>query len=344
MSGLIFDKFTDLQNNIFNTSINSSGSTQWGPSPSSRSVLYSSIAQSIKIGESPGSMSIIYDGGSPMEMSYTYDSSYDLSGLITIGLTLASNSGLTNIKLELIENSQSQIISGNFSSNTITWPLKSFNLINIHNISSIIFIIDQQSSANVTFGNLFSEITCFAKDTNILMADGTLKLIQEIARGDFVAGNPSISEVHQVAKINTLTLQRKSPVDIVKFRPGSLGNNLPNQSLTITGNHPIIFRNARRPAKCFNKLPGITYYKQIPSGDILNSDHNGENSYKLYDLQFDHDGTFVTNGIIVQSRCPRSDITPLPQELYFNKELYCETTQWDSENQKLPLDQQIINL
>jgi hypothetical protein len=48
--------------------------------------------------------------------------------------------------------------------------------------------------------------------------------------------------------------------------------------------------------------------------------NDGEDICSLYDLQFDHDGIYVANGVIVRSRCPRSEVTQLAKDLYFDTE------------------------
>ena len=46
--------------------------------------------------------------------------------------------------------------------------------------------------------------------------------------------------------------------------------------------------------------------------------------YNMWDLQFDTVGSYVANGVTVQSRHPRSYLTPMPKELYFDQNLYTD--------------------
>jgi len=199
---------------------------------------------------------------------------------------------------------------------------------------------DMATSFGIAFSGLAVSLTCVTSETEILMADGTTKQIHEIKRGDIVAGDPECKNTHMVAAVNKLVTLADSKIDLLKFEKGSLGENLPSKQLAITGNHPIIWKNARRPAKCFSKLPDVIHYEETtPASNILPTD------LSLYDLQFDHDGTYVANGITVQSRCPRSNLTPLPRHLYFDDNNWTEDLTWDSFDQPLPLsDEQIIDL
>jgi hypothetical protein len=61
-------------------------------------------------------------------------------------------------------------------------------------------------------------------------------------------------------------------------------------------------------------------------------------SYHLFDLQFDQIGSYVANGVTVQSRHPQSFITPLPKELYFDKNLFQNEKKDDNDpNYEFPL-------
>ena len=71
---------------------------------------------------------------------------------------------------------------------------------------------------------------------------------------------------------------------------------------------------------------------------------NQDNEYCIYDLQFENDSSYVANGIMVQSRCPRSEISPLPKELYFDQELYTDEIVWDTYDHPLQLDTSTIDI
>jgi hypothetical protein len=166
---------------------------------------------------------------------------------------------------------------------------------------------------------------CIVKDTMILMYDATLKPVQDIKRGDVV------STGHQVARLCEIKLDPYLDVDLMSFDVGSLGQGVPSKRLEITPNHPIVFVNARRPAKCFSSVKGVAKFGQ-------------KGIRCLYDLQFDHDGTYIANGVEIQSCSPRSATKPLPKELYYDPTLYSDEVVWDSYEHTLKLITRQVNL
>lgn len=173
-------------------------------------------------------------------------------------------------------------------------------------------------------------LICVLGNTKILLSNGTIKPIKEIQRGDMVVPN------HQVAMVCRERLDYSSKIDLMVFEKNCLGNQ-PNERLIITPNHPIFYKNARRPAKCFAKCPGVSSYNNVPITKIIHL-FDDPDDLCLYDLQFDHDGSYIANGTEIQSRSPYSCFGPLPKNSYYNQSLYSSDTVWDSMDQVLPLD------
>ena len=153
---------------------------------------------------------------------------------------------------------------------------------------------------------------CVAGNTQILLADGQTKKIQDIQRGDLVID--SDKKIHKVCRVCKETTDHRSLIDLIVINPDSLGQGQPQQQLIVTPNHPIFYRGCRRPAKCFVNLTGVKLLDRVPAGNFLGE---GESSLFLYDLQFETDGSYIANGLEVQSRCPYSDLSPLPKDIYF---------------------------
>ena len=165
---------------------------------------------------------------------------------------------------------------------------------------------------------------CIASNTEILLANGTTKLIQDVVRGDLVAGDPSMKKSYRVANIPFTAYSNDIAMDLVTFEPNSLGTNIPNKQLITTPGHPIIWNNSRRAARNFTRLAGVELVEQsLPVGN--NNDHI------LWDIQFETIGTFVANGVTLQSRHPQSRFTPLPRELYFDDALYSTSLKDDND-------------
>jgi len=183
-------------------------------------------------------------------------------------------------------------------------------------------------------------VVCVAFGTKILMAKSeTYKNIEEIVRGDMVIGYNG--QEFKVADVNKQYISKNSTIDIFEFQPNSLGLGLPLKSLFVTPNHPIFLKGARRPAKSFKMIPGVIEHKNIKPGSVLKYSEIDELGpvYYLYDLQFEDDGSYIAEGITIQSRSPWSNITPLAEELYFDRSKYRKETHWDGFNYQLPLDE-----
>jgi hypothetical protein len=178
-------------------------------------------------------------------------------------------------------------------------------------------------------------LICVVGDTLILMVNGSTKMIKDIQRGEIVAPN------HQVARLCIEKIDYSSHIDLVVFEKNCLGT-YPNNRLVITPNHPIFYKNARRPAKCFRACPGVTLIEKTPISQLS---HILDTSIDivLYDLQFEHDGSYIANGVEIQSRSPNSFYGSLPKELYFEPSLFCPEIVWDSSDHLLPLDMNPLN-
>lgn len=231
------------------------------------------------------------------------------------------------------------------------WPLNNtvFPLIDFTAISNmrLIAIVNNINISPAQAQELSALIVCMARDSMILMADGSEKPIQDIRRGDLIAGHDG--SVHEVARNMHSRLNKQYSIDLVKVDKDALGENLPNKDLLISGWHPILWEGARRPARCFEKFPGVQWwYHSIQVEDILPADNENATTktYSFYNLQFDHDGIFIANGIPVQAISPYSRISPLKKELFFNldnykeklvNESYITDTPWDGTVLEAPI-------
>jgi hypothetical protein len=176
---------------------------------------------------------------------------------------------------------------------------------------------------------------CVSGETLIRLAGGSNKEIRSLQRGDVVAPH------HIIARVCQEPIDPSSPIDLMVFDPGCLGHQQPKQRLVMTPNHPIFYHGARRPAKCFEQCHGVhrIHCSQLASMMDLLDGHPC-----LYDLQFDHEGSYWANGLEIQSRSPYSYWGPLPKECYYDQSLYTDDRVWDSTDASLPLDESPIRL
>ena len=165
-------------------------------------------------------------------------------------------------------------------------------------------------------------VDCVARDTRILMANGLERLVQYVKRGDMIAGDIDHSKKYRVARVIHNRLSGMTPISMIKINADALGYYQPSIETIISSNHPIFYNDSRYTAKAFRKNKEIKYFSKSKTlaRDILPV--NNDDSYSLYNIQFEVDGYFVANGLVVDSLSPFSTILPLPRELYFDDGLY----------------------
>ena len=346
MSVPVFDLFTLTQNDNGTTVTNNAS---FGPGVNSlRSITWSNSDSSV-INGGTWTTNISSSEGDTVVITYVYNPNSQpiINDMISLPFIGSIPTGVNTVELRVRDNASPP----NFAqvsiplATTNTWLLNTtggFTGVNLSNINSLVVLLNIAvgSTGTFTFGPLSSVVTCLVADTNILLHDGKTKLIQNIQRGDIVAGDQQITTIHKVAHVNTMSIHPDVLIDVYEFAVNSIELNIPNKNLIITPNHPIVYQDARRPAKCFRHCPLVETYSNIPANIILPVNYNDE--YILYDLQFDHDGTYVANGVTVQSRSPYSDLTPLPHSSYFDLSNYRSDLTWDSHNQLLPLINELL--
>lgn len=270
-------------------------------------------------------------------LSYAYTALVDFSTMATIMLmaVVTPPTGIFMFTMTLTDSlAASQTLPGipdGFGN--IIWPMAPFGLVDktkIIGMAITVVITNTDPGGAAAVGHaasLDSTAVCLAKDSMITMADGSNKEIQKIKRGDLIMDNKGA--FNKVARILHTVHSDTSKIDIVKINKNALGTDLPNKDLYITGWHPILYRGARRPARCLKNLNGIKWwYFNIKAGEILPKDDGQDDknedvkTYSLYNIQFDHDGLFIANGLTVQAVSPYSKLFPLKKELYFNLEQY----------------------
>lgn len=166
-------------------------------------------------------------------------------------------------------------------------------------------------------------VDCIASDSRILMGDGiSSKQIQYIERGDWVAGDLENYTQYQVARVIKIVVYPQTPANGCIFRKNCLGKKIPKNDLIISFLHPVIYKNHRAYASDLEFLPGVELYHNVKMKQLFPKDKDG--NYSAWDLQFETVGSYVANGMLIQSRHPQSFLTPLPNDLYFNQSLYSD--------------------
>lgn len=170
-------------------------------------------------------------------------------------------------------------------------------------------------------------LVCIATGTNILMADGLTRRIENVKRGDWVAGDADGEKIYRVAKVTSTRHRPEHLLEIYRFSKDAISPNVPSQPLLITPSHAIHYNGARYQAKYFSEKPGVHLVNDRFCKLVLM--HNRE--YRLWDMQFETIGSYVANGVKIQSRHPFSINTPLEPHLFFDRSLYKTQLQDDND-------------
>lgn len=197
-------------------------------------------------------------------------------------------------------------------------------------------LVQNTGSTNAAFG--------IASDAQILMSDFTYKPIKDLERGDFVWDYEGFT--HQIARVIRNVCPHNYRIDLVKIEKDALGNNLPTRDTLISGQHPIWYQGLFRVASSLIGVTGVTHwYHTVLANEILpldekcddcldcHDDHDDKpkcraceeaetlrrmgDTYSVYNLQFDHQGVFIANGLVVQSLSHKNESAMLSEDLFF---------------------------
>jgi len=166
--------------------------------------------------------------------------------------------------------------------------------------------------AEMIIGSIFFEAveaTCVLEGSRILMADGSLREIQNIQRGDLVL------TAHGALPVSRLIEEKlRERVYLIKIPKGCIDDIIPYSDLYVCSGHVIKHLGARRYASTLSCYKGV---------ETLRGKRETITDKKaMYDLQFDIETFYYVEGLESQSRSPYCHYSPLPKELYYNKELY----------------------
>jgi hypothetical protein len=262
--------------------------------------------------------------------SYQITSEFSCPPNLTLGDTITYQIVVTNtgnITLQIVrDNVDTQIINPNQDD-----VYNGSHVIDEVDIMNGYYLVSHVYQISDTFGidiatetvtmNYDTIVPCLACDSLIMMADNSLKMIQDIRRGDRVYGDLAKTIVCRVSRLIVHQVRPERPMDLTIIKQNSFGQGCPAPRLLLNSYHAIVWQGMKKPAKCFADLPTVTRHLFTKTAaEIIPL--NRAKRYALYDIQFDTPGYYVANGIQVQSRHPWSINTPLPRQLYFDPSKY----------------------
>ena len=149
---------------------------------------------------------------------------------------------------------------------------------------------------------LEQEAVCVRGTSNILMADGTLKKIQDIKRGDLVLNDKMKGESNKVARV----VKTYFSGAVTKLPKGLLGAI---NDIIITNGHPVWVDNDK---------------KRVRSKNILGSTLKKTSEF-FYNIQYEDEGTYYAENVKMDSLPPNSKQQKLPKNLFFDQSKYDES-------------------
>jgi len=152
---------------------------------------------------------------------------------------------------------------------------------------------------------------CVLGKTKILMGDGSLKPIKDILRGETVITDKESGMTKKVARV-LVSVSKGTAICLPK---GTLGNT---EEVVCTEAHPVW------------ALDG-TY--RMKSKDVIGAVQI-EKWETFYNLQYEEEGTYYTEGIRMDSVSPYYYKKRLPKKLYFNKAKHDKRVIVKDENDK----------
>lgn len=170
------------------------------------------------------------------------------------------------------------------------------------------------SVSSLSIAGITSSLVCVAHNSDIIINhEGKRIKVQDLQRGD------EIQDQGKVARVIRTHLQPSALVEAVVFEKDSLGTNLPDRQTIVCADHYLVYQGKRRLARSLVAFSGVRFVRTRVD-KVLPCAEDG--NYYFYDIQYDHEGEYVVNGLFSQSRSPYALVSPLPRELYYEKSNY----------------------
>lgn len=151
---------------------------------------------------------------------------------------------------------------------------------------------------------------CVGADSQILMGDKTYKAIKDIKRNDVVIQDIESGTTAIVSKVYNSQVSG----EMVKIPAGLIGNK---DYILCSQLHPIWIGENR------------IYAKDLNGVEIINC------VAELYNLQYDEEGTFIVDGVKIDSLSPYHKYSPLPKDEFLDSGKYIAGRKVKDENDPL---------
>lgn len=140
-------------------------------------------------------------------------------------------------------------------------------------------------------------------DTEILMDNGSTKIISSLKEGEWVAGDIHISKKYQIRNVISNSYLPNIKLDISIVYPHHVSDNIPFKKLLITPLHVNLLVDKKKSVE--SRSSTILFVNKNVK-HIVPIDHNGH--YTMWSLQFESPGFYVANGLTIRSQFPSGEI------------------------------------
>jgi hypothetical protein len=177
-----------------------------------------------------------------------------------------------------------------------------------------IFIIFQFLAIGIPNNNA----TCVLEDTHILLANGRWKKVQDLIRGELIAGKDG--SALPLCRLIVKDISN-SNVDFIVIPKDAIAPGMPMNGLYCCKHHYFLYGDKLYAAESFLSFPGVRRIRGYAK-EVLGKELPKLSKLRMYDLQFETEGFYIGEGLLCPSRSPYDADDPLPRELFFDQSLF----------------------
>lgn len=154
---------------------------------------------------------------------------------------------------------------------------------------------------------------CFPADALVTLADGTTRIISEIAAGDQIQSYQALTQVSEIATVAGLTVHDDQRFDLTRVTLVEAGSKVTasakpgweSVTLEATANHPVLTESGVKPMSEV-RVGDVMYYRDSETNtlkkyDVFTTQSAARSVSKVYNLNTDK-ATYLVNGTVVMAK------------------------------------------
>jgi hypothetical protein len=185
---------------------------------------------------------------------------------------------------------------------------------NVRRLSSTSFLWIQYFAMNFRDYNCI----CVLENTHILLANGQWKKVQDLTRGELIAGKDGSALPLCRLIVKDISVAR---IDFIVIPKDAIAPGIPMNDLYCCKHHYFLYGDKLYAAESFLSFPGVRRIRGYAK-EVLGKELPKLSKLRMYDLQFETEGFYIAEGLVSPSRSPYDADDPLPRELFFDKGLF----------------------